>query len=200
MPLVRALRKATTTTRRGYGRKICLIGPVFLLASSACGAPFESGIGPAPHEGGADVVLRDPDPDAGVEGGRGDAGVDARPSDAAREARVHHEGGADVALDAPPADTAPPKDAAPGDVAPEACALPPASLDVCGGMPAGGVEYCIQLGGGTSDPHTVTPAACRCLADYTCACVLAEAADPCAGHGSLVDCLIYDGVPVVRCN
>jgi len=182
---------------------IAVLALVGSFAASACGAPFESKIGPLPHEGGADVLAADvvltPDaPDAPEP-------VDAHPADDAAHEGRHPEGGADVVqVDAPPP---PPKDAGPPDVAPDvspdidaACALPPAELSVCDGMPAGGVEYCIQLGGGTSYPHSATPAACRCLTDYTCACVLADVADPCAGMGILVDCLTYDGVPVVRCK
>jgi hypothetical protein len=165
-----------------------------LLALAACGAPFESQIGPPPprDEGGAELAPP-------LDGGRApDAGdVDARPSDDA------HEGGRHPRPDAGERDAPDPPDVETHDPAPEAStcvAYPPAAPSVCDGMPAGGVTYCIMVGIGTAYDQTATPSACRCLADYTCACVLAAAPDPCAGFGKLAACMMFEGVPVVQCT
>jgi hypothetical protein len=163
-----------------------------LVALSSCGSPFESRDATPHPDASDDVGLRDARSDREL-----DAGSDA-PSDAGLDQKTETGGDVVAVLDGGRDElTPPPKDAAPLEA--EACAVPPPS-SVCDGMPAGGVTYCIMIGIGTSYAQSSTPSSCRCTVDYTCGCILTDVPDPCAGHGKVADCMMFEGVPIVQCT
>lgn len=158
---------------------LALLGVVLVVVG--CGAPFE----PAAHvDAGAGDVVHPLDVVLETHDAAPDRHREALATDV-----VSLDAGADVAdvhaVDAP--------------LEAEACALPPAAPGFCDGIPAGGGAYCIEVGFGTYT-QGVTPTACRCVADYSCACILSQAADPCAGHGKLATCTEGSGGPLVQCT
>lgn len=175
------------------------LGAIVLSSLGCGGAAFVYGLDPSDASAPESSVVDPPSVDSGADASEGSDKFGGHPPS---------EAGADTGRDpdvSPPIEAGP--DAAPVDASPTCTPIPP-TTNLCGvnnQVIASPTQWCWLTGfGGPSPQGNVenTPAKCRCLETYDCACVLGFYNTlSCGGAGGTTTPRCSDGAgfPVVQC-